>query len=127
MTGPSRLSARDEASPVPCTPCRCGTTVALMRAASLGRAVPGAAKEAHVPATRRILFASDLSSASGRAFAVAMDLAKALKADLLLVHAVAPVVPAEAVYAPIADWAALTRDIKKATQGALDQLAAAAR
>jgi nucleotide-binding universal stress UspA family protein len=99
---------------------RCG-------AAPLGRAEPGAAKEAHVPATRRILFASDLSSASGRAFAVAMDLAKALKADLLLVHAVAPVVPAEAVYAPIADWAALTRDIKKATQGALDRLAAAAR
>jgi nucleotide-binding universal stress UspA family protein len=80
-----------------------------------------------VPATRKILFASDLSAASRPAFKVAMDLARALKADLLIVHSVAPVVPAEALYAPIADWDALTREIKSATQGALDQLAALAR
>lgn len=80
-----------------------------------------------MPATRKILFASDLSAASRPAFKVAMDLARALKADLLIVHSVAPVVPAEALYAPIADWDALTREIKSATQGALDQLAALAR
>jgi nucleotide-binding universal stress UspA family protein len=80
-----------------------------------------------VPAKRKILFASDLSAASRPAFAVAMDLARAVKAELLIVHSVAPVVPAEALYAPIADWDALTREIKGATQGALDELAAQAR
>lgn len=80
-----------------------------------------------MPATRKLLFASDLSAASRDAFAVAMDLARALKADLLIVHAVAPVVPGEALYAPIADWDAIAREIRRATQGALDTLAATAR
>ena len=43
--------------------------------------------------TRRILHPSDFSRASGAAFTKAVDLAKANKAALLVVHVLAPVLP----------------------------------
>ncbi len=42
---------------------------------------------------KRVLHATDFSGASGRAFATALDLARADHAELLLVHVLAPVVP----------------------------------
>ena len=78
-------------------------------------------------ANRKVLFASDFSPASRPAFAKALELTLALKAQLLIVHTVAPVVPAEALYAPIGDWDALARTIQQATQAELDRLAAQAR
>jgi universal stress protein A len=80
-----------------------------------------------VPATRRILFASDFSPASRPALAKAMELTRALKAELIIVHSVAPVVPAEALYEPIADWDALAKSIQHSTQAELDRLATLAR
>jgi nucleotide-binding universal stress UspA family protein len=77
--------------------------------------------------TRRILFPSDFSKGAKPAFAQALELAQALKAELLIVHAVAPVVPVEALYAPIADWDALSKKIQGAAQQELDRLAALAR
>jgi nucleotide-binding universal stress UspA family protein len=80
-----------------------------------------------VTATRRILFASDFSPASRPAFTKAMELAQALKAQIVIVHSLAPVVPAEALYEPIADWDALAKKIQHSTQVELDRLAAVAR
>jgi nucleotide-binding universal stress UspA family protein len=42
---------------------------------------------------RRILFASDLSKASTKAFATAITLAKATHADMLILHVVVPLTP----------------------------------
>jgi nucleotide-binding universal stress UspA family protein len=42
---------------------------------------------------QRIVHASDFSKASGAAFAKAVELAKANRAELVLVHVVAPIVP----------------------------------
>jgi universal stress protein A len=96
--------------------------------ATRGRRADARVKEEdHVASNRKILFASDFSPASRPAFTKALELAQALKAALVVVHSVAPVVPAEALYAPIADWDALTRAIRHATQAALDRLATAAR
>ena len=41
---------------------------------------------------RRILFASDFSPASSPAFTKALQLARVLKAELVVAHAVAPIV-----------------------------------
>ena len=43
--------------------------------------------------TRRIVHASDFSKASGAAFKQAVELAKAQRAELMLVHVVSPTVP----------------------------------
>jgi nucleotide-binding universal stress UspA family protein len=45
---------------------------------------------------RRILHATDFSSASGAAFTKAVELARANRAELLLAHVVSPVVPMSA-------------------------------
>ncbi len=42
---------------------------------------------------RRILHPSDFSRASGAAFAKAVDLAKANRAELIVVHVLAPIIP----------------------------------
>jgi len=44
-------------------------------------------------AMRRILFASDFSKGSGKAFAAAVSMAKANKATLTVLHVVAPMAP----------------------------------
>jgi nucleotide-binding universal stress UspA family protein len=46
-----------------------------------------------MPALRRILFASDFSKASGKAFATALMMAKTNKATLTVLHVIAPLVP----------------------------------
>jgi universal stress protein A len=84
-------------------------------------------EEDQVPATRRILFASDFSPACRPAFLKAMELAQALEAELVIEHSLAPVVPAEALYEPIADWDAVAKKIQHSTQVELDRLAATAR
>jgi nucleotide-binding universal stress UspA family protein len=57
-----------------------------------------------------LLFASDFSPASRPALAKAMELTRALKAELIIVHTRSPrSVPAEALYEPIADWDALAK------------------
>ena len=47
----------------------------------------------HKSRIRRVLHPSDFSRASGAAFSKAVDLAKANRAELLLVHVLAPVIP----------------------------------
>jgi universal stress protein A len=72
---------------------------------------------------RRILFASDFSSASRRAFAKALYMARAFHSELTLFHAVemtAPVVSA-------ATWNAIEREARAAAQKELDRLQRAAR
>ena len=72
---------------------------------------------------RRILFASDFSSASRRAFAKALYMARAFHSELTLIHAVemkAPVVSA-------ATWNAIEREARAAAQKELDRLERAAR
>lgn len=72
---------------------------------------------------RRILFASDFSSASRPAFAKALYMARALHSELILIHAVemtAPVVSA-------ATWNAIEREARAAAQKELDRLQRAAR
>ena len=77
---------------------------------------------------RRILHATDFSSASGAAFTKAVELARANRAELLLAHVVNPVVPMAAdgyvspkVYADIAAAA------NSAAKKRLDALVARAR
>jgi nucleotide-binding universal stress UspA family protein len=72
---------------------------------------------------RRILFASDFSSASRPAFAKALYMARAFHSELILIHAVemtAPVVSA-------ATWNAIEREARAAAQKELDRLQRAAR
>jgi len=72
---------------------------------------------------RRILFASDFSSASRPAFAKALQMARALRAELILIHAftiAAPVITA-------ATWNILEREARAAAQKELDRLHRAAR
>ena len=77
--------------------------------------------------TRRILFATDFSPASRPAFRSALDLARSLKADLVLTHALAPIGPLDGVYAPYVDWTPLEEATREAAQKSLERLAAATR
>jgi nucleotide-binding universal stress UspA family protein len=76
---------------------------------------------------RRILFASDFSPASHPAFTKALELARLLKADLVVTHAVAPIVPVDGMYTTAVDWDALEKEAREAAQLELDRLARAAR
>lgn len=75
---------------------------------------------------RRILFASDFSPASRLAFATALELARALKAELLLTHALAPIVPVDGLFTPYVDWDLFDKASREAAQTELDRLARAA-
>jgi nucleotide-binding universal stress UspA family protein len=75
---------------------------------------------------RRILFASDFSPASRPAFAKALDLARALKAELVLTHVIVPVIPVGGPYTA-RDWDALEKAVKEAAETELVRLAGAAR
>ena len=74
---------------------------------------------------RRILHASDFSSASRPAFRKAVEIARSARARLLLVHAVVPFVPplmGEGVFvAPVA-WNAMQRDARQTAQRQIDRL-----
>jgi len=76
---------------------------------------------------RRILFASDFSAASLPALAAAEDLAKALKAELLFVHALTPIVAVGGIYPPYVDLAGLETAGRATARTQLDRLQAAAR
>jgi nucleotide-binding universal stress UspA family protein len=76
---------------------------------------------------RRILFASDFSSASKPAFAKALEMARALRAELVLTHAFAMMLPVDGMYMTAATWNAVERDARVAAQKELDRLHRAAR
>lgn len=76
---------------------------------------------------RRIVFASDFSAASRPALASAIELARALKAEILLTHAVVPIVPADGMYAAYVDWGTLEKATREAAQTQIDRLAARVR
>jgi nucleotide-binding universal stress UspA family protein len=76
---------------------------------------------------RRILFASDFSPASRPAFTKALELARVLKAELVVTHAVAPTVPAEGMHVTAVDWDAFEKAVREAAQVELDRLARTAR
>jgi len=76
---------------------------------------------------RRILHPSDFSRASRRAFEKAVELAKADRAELLLVHVLGPVlVPAEA-YVPAKAYADMWASVRATGRKELDTLAGRAR
>ena len=76
---------------------------------------------------RRIVFASDFSPASRPAFAAAQDLAKALKAELLLMHALEPIIDVSGVYPPYVGLAALEKASRLRARSQIEGLATAAR
>ena len=74
----------------------------------------------------RILFASDFSAASRPAFAKALDMARALRAELILTHAFSMVVPVTGMYMTAVTWDAIEGEARVAAQKQLDRLHRAA-
>lgn len=83
-----------------------------------------------MPGVRRVLYPSDCSSASRPAFPKAMDLAKSLRGDLVLVHVlpfvVVPMMMAEG-YIPAATLDDLQRTARAVAQRHLNRLVAQAK
>src|SRR5437762_13220044 len=78
--------------------------------------------------TRRILYPSDFSSASRPAFRRAVDMAKAEKAELLLVHVMSPVMPMLGdVYVAPKVYDDMERSMRAHGQKELDKLTAKAK
>jgi nucleotide-binding universal stress UspA family protein len=73
---------------------------------------------------RCIMCATELSHASGPAFTKAVELAKLAHAELILVHAFAPLVPlvGEGTYIPPRTWDEIQADLRAAAQNQLDAL-----
>ncbi len=79
-------------------------------------------------ATRRILHATDFSSASGAAFAMAVRMARRDRAELLLLHVLSPPAPLVAdAYITPSVWNTLLRSQRASAQRRLDTLARKAR
>jgi len=79
---------------------------------------------------RRIMLASDFSTASRPALRNALELARSTRARLLIVHALAPIVPpmmGEGVYVSPATWNQIEAGARKAAQKQLDRLLQTAR
>ncbi len=76
---------------------------------------------------RRILHPSDFSSASAPAFAKAVEMAKTQRAELLLVHVLAPVIPVGDGYFSPKAYDDLVRSTRAFGQKQLDGLLARAR
>jgi nucleotide-binding universal stress UspA family protein len=77
---------------------------------------------------RRILFASDFSRASGKAFAVALDLARRNRATLTVLHVIAPIAPVGPdQYVGIDAWQQLEEEARRWTKRHLSALAARAK
>jgi nucleotide-binding universal stress UspA family protein len=77
---------------------------------------------------RRILFASDFSKASAKAFATAIALAKATHADMTILHVLVPftpIVPEQYIRGATLDQ--LTADLRRWGQQQLDKLTAKAK
>ena len=78
--------------------------------------------------TRRVLFASDFSKASAKAFATAVALAKASGAELTITHVLVPFTPiVPEQYIRGATLNQLTADLRRWSQRQLDQLTAKAK
>jgi nucleotide-binding universal stress UspA family protein len=75
---------------------------------------------------RRVLVASDFSPASRAAFKKAVELARALRAELVVTHALVPIVPVTGLYNRV-DWAAVEKAAGDAAQVELERLASAVR
>jgi nucleotide-binding universal stress UspA family protein len=83
-----------------------------------------------MPAIQRILHPTDYSPASGAAFRKAVELAKALRGEVLLVHILSPVVVpvmSGEMYIPPATYDNLQRDARAVALRHLDRLAARAK
>ena len=81
-------------------------------------------------ATRRIVHSTDYSSASRPAFRKAVELAKALHRDLVIVHVLSPVIVpiiSGEMYVPPATYDGLQRTSRAAARRHLDRLTAAAK
>jgi nucleotide-binding universal stress UspA family protein len=77
---------------------------------------------------RRILFASDFSKASGKAFATALSMAKTNKATLTVLHVIAPLVPVSPdQYVGPETWRELDEETRRWTARKLAALTAKAR
>jgi nucleotide-binding universal stress UspA family protein len=77
---------------------------------------------------RRVLFATDFSAASRRAFAAALPIAKALDAKLTIVHVLTPVVPTvPEQYIDAVTLDQLARQARQWSGRQLDKLAGTAR
>jgi universal stress protein A len=76
---------------------------------------------------RRIMFASDFSAASRPAFVKAVEMARALRAELVLTHAFAMVLPVEGMYMTPVTWDTVEREARAGTQKELDRLRRAAQ
>ena len=79
---------------------------------------------------RRILHATDFSRASRAAFAKAVEMAKANRAELLLLHVLAPLTPMVAAgegYVPPETYERIEASTRAAAQKQMDALMAAAR
>ena len=78
--------------------------------------------------TRRILHPSDFSSASRRAFVKALEMAKSNRAELMILHVMAPLVPlAGEGYIPPAAYEQMTTSGKMWATRKLDSLVAKAK
>ncbi len=77
---------------------------------------------------RRILFASDFSKASEKAFAIALSMAKTNKATLTVLHVIAPLVPVSPdQYVGPETWRELDDETRRWTARKLAALTAKAR
>src|SRR5450759_3760839 len=77
---------------------------------------------------RRILYASDFSPASGRAFATAVGLAKASGATLTILHVIVPIVPlVPEQYIESATWERIDAEARRWSQQQLARLAKKAK
>jgi universal stress protein A len=74
---------------------------------------------------RLIVHASDFSAASRPAYRKAIEIARSTRARLLIVHAVAPIVPppiGEGVFVAPETWNAMQREARQAAQRRIDKL-----
>jgi universal stress protein A len=87
-------------------------------------------KGAEMKGIRRILCASDFSTASRPAVKKAIEIARSTRARLLIVHAVAPIVPplmGEGAFVAPATWEAMQREARQAAQRQIDRLVQTAK
>jgi nucleotide-binding universal stress UspA family protein len=78
---------------------------------------------------RRIMYATDFPQASRGAFAQAIEIARATRAQLIVAHALAPVVPliAEGMYVSPATWDEIAAGARAAARKELDRVVRAAK
>ena len=76
-----------------------------------------------MPRVRRILFASDFSKASGKAFTTALTLAKANRATLTILHVIVPFMPiVPEQYINTATWEQIDSQARRWSQQQLARL-----